>query len=58
MHKGLEAKEEATDSSLATKQARGGIEEGMLMFPCDKLKTFPLLCSQKKGNNVKIYEMF
>lgn len=58
MRKGLKAKEAATDSSLETEQVRRGTEEGMVMFPCDKLKTFLLLYSQKKGNNFKIYELF
>lgn len=45
--KGLGPKEEAINSSWEIKQVRGDVKEGMVMFPCDKLKTFSVPCSQK-----------
>lgn len=55
--KGSGPKEDAINSSWEIKQARGDVKEGMVMFPCDKLKIFSLLCSQKLGSNFRIYEM-
>lgn len=55
--KGPGPKEEAINSSWEIKQVRGDVKEAMVMFPCDKLKTFSSLCSQKKGSNFRIYEL-
>lgn len=49
-------KEEAINSSWELRQVRGAVKEGMVMFPCDKLKYFSSVYSQKAGN-IRIYEL-